>query len=112
MRSAAPVLLFDEVYTMPILTVDEAIMQFKEGRMLIMVDDEDRENEGDFVLPASAVTPESINFMAKHGRGLVCVSCSEERLKALDLDLMVRDNTSKLGTNFTISVDAREGTTT
>ncbi|HOE62161.1 MAG TPA: bifunctional 3,4-dihydroxy-2-butanone-4-phosphate synthase/GTP cyclohydrolase II [Candidatus Sumerlaeota bacterium] len=97
---------------MPILTVDEAIMQFKEGRMLIMVDDEDRENEGDFVLPASAVTPESINFMAKHGRGLVCVSCSEERLKALDLDLMVRDNTSKLGTNFTISVDAREGTTT
>lgn len=97
---------------MPFLTVEEAIARFKEGRMLIMVDDEDRENEGDFVLPASAATPESINFMAKHGRGLVCLSCTEERARALDLDLMVRDNTSKLGTNFTISVDAREGTTT
>jgi 3,4-dihydroxy 2-butanone 4-phosphate synthase/GTP cyclohydrolase II len=97
---------------MSFLTVEQAIEQFKQGKMLIMVDDEDRENEGDFAIPATAVTPETINFMAQHGRGLICISCVEKRARELDLDVMVRDNTSKLGTNFTVSVDAREGTTT
>lgn len=80
--------------------------------MLIMVDDEDRENEGDFVIPAEFITPEIVNFMSLHGRGLICVSTTRERAKELEVDLMVRDNTSKLGTNFTVSVDARHGTTT
>jgi 3,4-dihydroxy 2-butanone 4-phosphate synthase/GTP cyclohydrolase II len=97
---------------MPFLKIEQAIEHFKNGKMLIMVDDEDRENEGDFVLPAEFVTPEAVNFMATHGRGLVCISCMEKRAEELNLDLMVRDNTSKLGTNFTISVDARCGTTT
>ncbi|MBN1900391.1 bifunctional 3,4-dihydroxy-2-butanone-4-phosphate synthase/GTP cyclohydrolase II [Candidatus Sumerlaeota bacterium] len=97
---------------MPFMKIEEAIGHFQKGKMLIMVDDEDRENEGDFVIPAEFVTPETINFMAMRGRGLVCVSCMEERAAELDLELMVRDNTSKLGTNFTISIDARQGTTT
>ena len=97
---------------MPIITVEKAIEQFKQGRMLIMIDDEDRENEGDFVLPASFANAETINFMATHGRGLICISCTEQRARELELELMVRDNTSKLGTNFTVSVDARQGTTT
>ena len=95
-----------------LISVEEAIERFREGRMLIMVDDEDRENEGDFVIPAQFVTPQVINFMATHGRGLVCISCTLDRARELELDPMVRDNTSKLGTNFTISVDAEKGTST
>lgn len=97
---------------MPFMKIEEAIEHFTKGKMLIMVDDEDRENEGDLVIPAEFVTPETINFMALHGRGLICISCMEQRAEELNLDLMVRDNTSKLGTNFTISVDATHGTTT
>ena len=97
---------------MPFLNVEEAIELFKQGRMLIMVDDEDRENEGDLVIPAGVADAASINFMSKYGRGLICLSCTMERAKELELDLMVRDNTSKLGTNFTVSVDARHGTST
>ena len=97
---------------MSFIKIEEAIEQFRQGKMLILVDDEDRENEGDFAIPAEFITPEIINFMSLHGRGLICLSCTRERARELELDLMVRDNTSKLGTNFTVSVDARYGTTT
>ena len=97
---------------MPFLTVEQAIERFRRGEMIIMVDEEDRENEGDFVIPAENATPEAVNFMITHGRGLVCVPCTYERAKELNLDLMVKDNTSKLGTNFTVSVDASKGTST
>ncbi len=87
-------------------TIEEGLKDFQDGKILIIVDDEDRENEGDFVAAADHVTPEIINFMAKHGRGLICISMTGERLDALDLHPMVSKNTSKLGTSFTISVDA------
>jgi len=93
-------------------TIEEAIEDFRQGKILIVVDDEDRENEGDFIMAASKVTPEAINFMATHGRGLVCVAMTPERLQELDLQLMVSENTAVLGTNFTVSVDAKEGVTT
>ncbi len=92
--------------------IEEAFADFAAGKMLIVVDDEHRENEGDLIFAAEKVTPEAINFMAKHARGLVCVSLPGERLKELDLHPMVTDNTAKLGTQFTVSVDAAEGTTT
>lgn len=92
-------------------TIEEAIADFKNGQLLIVVDDEDRENEGDFCLAAEKVTPEKINFMAKHGRGLICVAMPPERLEALDLHPMVPDNTARLGTSFTVSVDAKRNTT-
>jgi len=92
--------------------IDDAIKDFAAGKMLIVVDDENRENEGDLIFAAEKVTPESINFMAKHARGLICVSLTASRLKQLDLQPMVTDNTAKLGTQFTVSVDAAEGTTT
>ena len=94
------------------ISIDEAIERFRDGEMLIMSDSEDRENEGDFIMPASAVTPEAVNFTARYGRGLICVALTEERRKDLQLELMAQENSSKLGTNFTISVDAVEGTTT
>jgi 3,4-dihydroxy 2-butanone 4-phosphate synthase/GTP cyclohydrolase II len=93
-------------------TIEEAIADFRDGKFLIAVDDEDRENEGDFCLAAEKVTPEKINFMAKHGRGLICVAMPPERLEALDLHPMVPDNTARLGTSFTVSVDAKRNTTT
>jgi 3,4-dihydroxy 2-butanone 4-phosphate synthase/GTP cyclohydrolase II len=93
-------------------TIDEAIADIREGKFLIVVDDEDRENEGDFCLAAEKVTPEKINFMAKHGRGLICVAMPSERLEALELQPMVYDNTARLGTSFTVSVDAKRNTTT
>ncbi len=93
-------------------TIEEAIEDFRAGKILIVVDDEDRENEGDFIMAAEKVTPEAINFMAKHGRGLVCVAMTPSRLDELDLHPMVAENTAPLGTNFTVSVDAREGITT
>ena len=80
--------------------------------MVVLVDEEDRENEGDLVLAAEFVTPEAINFMAKHGRGLICLTLTEARCRQLDLPLMVRDNRSPLGTNFTVSIEAAEGVTT
>jgi 3,4-dihydroxy 2-butanone 4-phosphate synthase/GTP cyclohydrolase II len=93
-------------------TIQEAIDAYKKGEILIIIDDEDRENEGDLVTPAQFITPEKINFMAKHGRGLICVSMTGERLDTLDLHPMVQDNQSKLGTSFTVSVDAKKNTTT
>ncbi|MCD6098394.1 bifunctional 3,4-dihydroxy-2-butanone-4-phosphate synthase/GTP cyclohydrolase II [bacterium] len=95
-----------------IVSIEEAIERTKAGKILIVVDDENRENEGDFFFPADAVTPEKINFLAKEGRGLICVAMKPERLEALGLHLMVEKNTSRLGTKFTVSVDAKQGTTT
>jgi 3,4-dihydroxy 2-butanone 4-phosphate synthase/GTP cyclohydrolase II len=95
-----------------ISAIKEAIDDFRKGKFLIIIDDADRENEGDFVTAADFITPEKINFMAMHGRGLICVSMTGERLDTLDLRPMVSDNTSKMGTPFTISVDAANRTTT
>ena len=86
-------------------TIEEAIEDIKEGKLLIVVDDEDRENEGDFICSAEKITPELVNFMAKHGRGLICAALPEERCAELELDLMVGVNTSIHETNFTVSVD-------
>lgn len=93
-------------------TIDEGLADFKAGKMVIMVDDEDRENEGDFILAAEAASPEKINFMAKHGRGLICISMLGSRLDELNLHPMVAENTARLGTGFTVSVDAVKNTTT
>ena len=96
----------------PFAPIEEAIERFRQGRMVIIVDDEDRENEGDLTIAAEKVTPESINFMAKHGRGLICLTMTEERCNKLELPLMVQDNTSSFGTAFTVSIEARGKTTT
>jgi 3,4-dihydroxy 2-butanone 4-phosphate synthase/GTP cyclohydrolase II len=93
-------------------TIPEAIADIRAGRMVVMVDDEDRENEGDLVMAAARARAADINFMAREGRGLVCVSMPAERLRTLGLQPMVERNTSKLGTNFAVSVDAVRGTTT
>ncbi len=93
-------------------TVEQAMEEFRSGRMVILVDDEDRENEGDLAIAAEMVTPDSINFMARFGRGLVCLALTEERCDELDLPPMVRDNTSSFGTAFTVSIEARGKTTT
>jgi len=93
-------------------TIEEAIEDIRQGKIVIVVDDEDRENEGDFIMAAEKVTPEAINFMAKYGRGLICVAMTAERLQQLDLHPMVTENTAHMGTEFTVSVDARHGTTT
>ena len=97
---------------MPLSTVEEAIEETKAGRMVIVVDDEDRENEGDLVLAAEKITPEIVNFMATYGRGLICVPMLSQRLDQLRLVMMVQENTARLGTAFTISVDVLEGATT
>jgi 3,4-dihydroxy 2-butanone 4-phosphate synthase/GTP cyclohydrolase II len=88
-------------------TIEEAIEEIRKGRLLIVVDDEDRENEGDFICAAEKITPELVNFMAKQGRGLICAALPEERCEQLDLDLMVGINTSIHETQFTVSVDLR-----
>ena len=93
-------------------SVPEAIEHFKKGEILIVVDDEDRENEGDFVAAAECISADTINFMAKHGRGLICVPMEKERLDQLNLHPMVNENTAKMGTSFTVSVDALKKTTT
>jgi 3,4-dihydroxy 2-butanone 4-phosphate synthase/GTP cyclohydrolase II len=90
----------------------EIIAEMQAGRMIILVDEEDRENEGDLVLAADHVTPEAINFMAKHGRGLICLTLTRERCQQLNLPLMVRDNGTSMGTNFTVSIEAASGVTT
>ncbi len=92
--------------------IAEAIADFREGKILIVVDDDDRENEGDFCFAAEKVTPALVNFLVKHGRGLVCVSLPGERLQELGLHQMVPENTASLGTSFTVSVDAKRHTTT
>ncbi len=93
-------------------TIEEAIEDLKQGKIMIVVDDADRENEGDMILAAEKVTPEAINFLSKHARGLICVSLNNERIEELALSPMVRVNTAKMGTRFTISVDAVHNTTT
>jgi len=93
-------------------SVDEAIEEIKNGKLIIVVDDEDRENEGDFVCAAEYVTPEIVNFVTKHGRGMLCVAVSGKRLDELGLPLMVDSNSALHGTQFTVTVDAIEGTTT
>ncbi len=97
---------------MPLLTVEEAIQDIREGKMVILVDDEDRENEGDLCMAAEKVTSEAINFMAIHGRGLICLSLNPEKVDDLDLPLMVDHNTSPFETGFTVSIEARCGVTT
>ena len=97
---------------MPLSSVLKAIQDFKSGRIVIIVDDEDRENEGDFAMAAETVSPESVNFMATHGRGLICVPMMGQRLEDLRLPMMVQENTARLGTAFTVSVDVLKGATT
>lgn len=92
--------------------IKDAVADIREGKMIIIVDDEDRENEGDLVCAAEKVTPEIINFMARHARGLICLPLTEERCDELHLTTQVADNTSYLGTAFTVSIDARKGVTT
>jgi 3,4-dihydroxy 2-butanone 4-phosphate synthase/GTP cyclohydrolase II len=93
-------------------TIEEAAEEIRQGRMIVLVDDEDRENEGDLAMAAEKVTPEAINFMAKHGRGLICVALTEDRCDELSLKMMVPQNTATYGTAFCESVDARHGTST
>src|SRR3984885_552699 len=97
---------------MPFISVPEAVEEIRAGRILIVVDDEDRENEGDLTVAAEKITPEIINFMATHGRGLICLALTAERCDYLRLPLMSPHNTSNFGTAFCESIDAREGTTT
>src|SRR5512140_1924157 len=97
---------------MQLSRIEDALDQIKAGRMVILVDDEDRENEGDLTLAAEHVTPEIINFMAKHGRGLICLTMTNERCDLLRLPLMVSSNTSSFGTAFTVSIEAKKGVTT
>src|ERR1700704_7043585 len=97
---------------MPFATIDDAAADIREGRMIIIVDDEDRENEGDLVCAAEKTTPEIINFMARYARGLICLPLTEERCDELHLTTQVSDNTSFHGTAFTVSIDARKGVTT
>lgn len=97
---------------MSIATTEEIIAELRAGRMVILVDEEDRENEGDLVLAADFVTPEAINFMVKHARGLVCLTLTEEHCDRLDLSMMATRNGTQFGTNFTVSIEAAEGVTT
>ncbi|MCX6282829.1 MAG: 3,4-dihydroxy-2-butanone-4-phosphate synthase, partial [Bacteroidetes bacterium] len=91
-------------------TIEEAIDEFRKGRMIVVVDDEDRENEGDLVIPAEKVSPHVINFMAKHGGGLICLPVVRDRLEELNIDRMVTKNTDPNRTAFTVSIDAVECT--
>ncbi len=103
--------VFDSM-TFQFNTIEEVIADFRAGRMVILVDDEDRENEGDLVIPAQHCTAEAVNFMAKHGRGLVCLALTQERVNYLQLPLMAVDNDAKFKTAFTVSVEAKTGVTT
>ena len=96
----------------PFATIEEAIDEIRRGRMVVVCDDENRENEGDLTLAAQFATPEAINFMAKEGRGLICLSLTAERCDELGLNLMAAKNEAPLQTAFTVSVEAREGVTT
>ena len=102
----------NEGSNMPLCSIEEAIADIRQGKMIILVDDEGRENEGDLTMAAEHVTPEAINFMAKFGRGLICLPMAPEIIDRLQLPLMTQRNGSRFGTNFTISIEAREGVTT
>ena len=93
-------------------TIEEAIADFREGKFIIVVDDEDRENEGDFIIAAEKITPEKVNFMLKEGRGVLCAPITMKRCAELELDKQVSNNTSILGTPFTVTIDKLEGCTT
>jgi 3,4-dihydroxy 2-butanone 4-phosphate synthase/GTP cyclohydrolase II len=97
---------------MQLNTTEEIIADIKAGKMVILMDDADRENEGDLILAAECVTPEAVNFMARYGRGLICLTLSESRCRQLNLPLMVTDNNDKNTTNFTVSIEAAQGVTT
>src|SRR5512143_1036311 len=99
---------------MPFSSIPDALSDFRAGKMIVVVDDEDRENEGDLTIAAEKVTPEAINFMARYGRGLVCLPMTAERLDELRIPLMVRDeqNSAKFGTAFCVPIEAKSGTTT
>ena len=101
-----------KIYSNALSSIDEILEEARNGRMFILVDDEDRENEGDIVIPAQMATPDVINFMAKHARGLICLSLSRERVEQLDLPLMAQANGTRHQTAFTVSIEAREGVTT
>src|SRR3954451_19894546 len=92
--------------------IEEIIEEARNGRMFILVDDEDRENEGDLVIPAQMATPEAVNFMARHGRGLICLALLKDRADHLGLDPMTRTNRSRNETAFTVSIEAKEGIST
>ena len=96
----------------PFHSIEEAIKDIKKGKFVILIDDEDRENEGDLVLAAGKVTPQAINFMAKHARGLICLALTPERVEELQLTPQAVENTATFGTAFTVSIDARKGITT
>ena len=97
---------------MPVSEIEKVLEDLRQGRMIILVDDESRENEGDLTMAAEKVTPEAINFMAKNGRGLICLSLAPEIVDKLKLPLMVANNRSPFQTNFTVSIEARSGVTT
>jgi 3,4-dihydroxy 2-butanone 4-phosphate synthase / GTP cyclohydrolase II len=99
-------------YKAHLASTEEIIEDARNGKMIILVDAEDRENEGDFVIPAQMATPDAVNFMAKYGRGLICLPMTEDRVNELDLPLMAQSNASRQRTNFTVSIEAREGVTT
>ena len=97
---------------MALSSIPEILAEFRAGRMVILIDEEDRENEGDLVLASDFVTPDAINFMARHGRGLICLTLTQERCRQLSLPLMTASNGTRTGTNFTMSIEAAEGVTT
>jgi 3,4-dihydroxy 2-butanone 4-phosphate synthase / GTP cyclohydrolase II len=101
-----------KVYQDYLSSIDEIIAETRQGRMVILVDDEDRENEGDLVIPAQMATAEAVNFMAKHGRGLICLALTGQRVEELGLPLMSAENGTRMQTAFTVSIEAREGVTT
>src|SRR5689334_3828027 len=111
-RPAESTSRFEVMHPDPIRRVELAIEDLRAGKMIILVDDEDRENEGDLVLAAEKVTPQAVNFMAREGRGLICLALTEERCDGLEVHPMVEENTSNFGTAFTVSVEARGRTTT
>jgi len=103
--------LIKEVHSMKFDKIEDAIEDIRQGKMVVVIDDEDRENEGDLVMAAQLVTPENINFMAKYGRGLICAPVTEARTKELGIDIMVKENTEHMKTAFTVSVDHKTSTT-
>src|SRR5580698_3576902 len=112
MRQQLQVIKRREDCSRPFARVEDAIAAIRSGKMVIVVDDEDRENEGDLTIAAEKVTPEAINFMAQYGRGLICLAMTPERLDALEIPLMVSQNSSRFETAFCVSIEARVGTTT
>ncbi|MAW64150.1 MAG: hypothetical protein CL473_09255, partial [Acidobacteria bacterium] len=111
-RKAPDLKLASEAPQGPFSPVADAVDAVRDGKMIIVVDDEDRENEGDLTVAAEKTTPEIINFMAKYGRGLICLPMTGERLEELDIPLMVSENTSQFDTAFCVSVEAKESTST